>query len=32
MKRTTSARCVGAPIFDERGSIEASLGLSGPVQ
>jgi DNA-binding IclR family transcriptional regulator len=26
------ARCVGAPIFDERGSIEASLGLSGTTQ
>jgi DNA-binding IclR family transcriptional regulator len=26
------ARCVGAPIFDDRGSIEASLGLSGTTQ
>ena len=26
------ARCVAAPIFDERGSIEASLGLSGTTQ
>src|SRR5271166_1368564 len=26
------ARCVGAPIFDERGAIEASLGLSGTTQ
>src|SRR5271163_1818467 len=26
------ARCVGAPIFDERGSIEAGLGLSGTTQ
>jgi IclR family acetate operon transcriptional repressor len=26
------ARCVGAPVFDERGSIEASLGLSGTTQ
>src|SRR6266849_6820626 len=26
------ARCVGAPIFDERGGIEASLGLSGTTQ
>src|SRR5580692_8497705 len=26
------ARCLGAPIFDERGSIEASLGLSGTTQ
>jgi len=26
------ARCVGAPIFDERGNIEASLGLSGTTQ
>jgi DNA-binding IclR family transcriptional regulator len=26
------ARCVGAPIFDERGLIEASLGLSGTTQ
>jgi DNA-binding IclR family transcriptional regulator len=26
------ARCVGAPIFDERGMIEASLGLSGTTQ
>ena len=26
------ARCVGAPIFDERGAILASLGLSGTTQ
>jgi len=26
------ARCVAAPIFDERGAIEASLGLSGTTQ
>ena len=26
------ARCVAAPIFDERASIEASLGLSGTTQ
>jgi DNA-binding IclR family transcriptional regulator len=26
------ARCVAAPIFDEHGSIEASLGLSGTTQ
>lgn len=26
------ARCVAAPIFDERGSIAASLGLSGTTQ
>jgi DNA-binding IclR family transcriptional regulator len=26
------ARCVAAPIFDERGLIEASLGLSGTTQ
>src|SRR6266849_6308816 len=26
------ARCLGAPIFDERGGIEASLGLSGTTQ
>src|SRR5580700_7161417 len=26
------ARCVGAPIFDEHGSIEAALGLSGTTQ
>ena len=26
------ARCVAAPIFDDRGSIEASLGLSGTTQ
>jgi DNA-binding IclR family transcriptional regulator len=26
------ARCVGAPIFDERGSIAAALGLSGTTQ
>ena len=26
------ARCLGAPIFDERGSILASLGLSGTTQ
>lgn len=27
-----AARCVGAPIFDERGRIEAALGLSGTTQ
>ena len=26
------ARCLGAPIFEEHGSIEASLGLSGTTQ
>lgn len=26
------ARCVAAPIFDQRGAIEASLGLSGTTQ
>jgi DNA-binding IclR family transcriptional regulator len=26
------ARCVGAPVFNERGAIEASLGLSGTTQ
>jgi DNA-binding IclR family transcriptional regulator len=26
------ARCVAAPVFDERGGIEASLGLSGTTQ
>jgi len=26
------ARCVAAPVFDERGAIEASLGLSGTTQ
>src|SRR5437588_6022625 len=26
------ARCLGAPIFDERGNIAASLGLSGTTQ
>ena len=26
------ARCVGAPMFNDRGSIEAALGLSGTTQ
>jgi IclR family acetate operon transcriptional repressor len=26
------ARCVGAPVFNDRGSIEAALGLSGTTQ
>ena len=26
------ARCVGAPVFNDRGAIEAALGLSGTTQ
>jgi DNA-binding IclR family transcriptional regulator len=26
------ARCVGAPVFNDHGSIEAALGLSGTTQ
>jgi IclR family acetate operon transcriptional repressor len=26
------ARCVGAPIFNQQGTIEAAVGLSGPIQ
>jgi IclR family acetate operon transcriptional repressor len=26
------ARCVGAPVFNDRGTIEAALGLSGTTQ
>jgi len=26
------ARCLGAPVFNDRGSIEAALGLSGTTQ
>lgn len=25
------ARCLGAPLFNQQGGIEASLGLSGPI-
>jgi DNA-binding IclR family transcriptional regulator len=25
------ARCVGAPVFNQQGAIEASLGLSGTI-
>ena len=26
------ARCLGAPVFNQQGNIEAALGLSGPIQ